>query len=70
MEIIMSRTLGPNVLHQILLEQARDAGSLEEAAMNLKLLHAVLVVRLSNRGIENPTEGQVYYELSKMMEEK
>jgi hypothetical protein len=57
-------------MHQILLEQARDAGSLAEAEQKLRLLHAVLVMRLSNRGIENPTERQVYYELSKMMEEK
>ena len=62
--------LGPNVLHQILLSQAEDAPSLKEAEVNLRILHAVLTARLSNKGIAKPTEKQVYQELHNMLAEE
>ena len=64
------KSLGPNVLHQILLEQAQDAPSLKEAERNLRILHAVLCARLAKRGIAKPTEAEVYRELQRMLKEK
>ena len=56
-------------LYSILLARAQDTPSLEDARRDLLLLHGVLVARLANLGIQNPSEKQVYQELRRMMEE-
>jgi hypothetical protein len=62
-------TVNINRLHSFLLEQCNAAPSLAEAAVDMNLLHMVLVARLAKRGITKPSEREVYQELQELMEQ-